>query len=53
MGLFVFILIILLDFTVIYHIRKTNASKFRKVLNSLVIIFLPIVGVTVYYLFME
>lgn len=53
MGLLVFILIIILDFAVIYHIHKTRASKFRKILNSLVIIFLPIIGVTFYYLFLE
>ncbi|GEM_PF-2117408 len=51
MGLFALILIILLDITVLYHIYKTDLSKFRKVLGTITVIFLPIIGVTIYYLF--
>lgn len=51
MGLFALILVLLLDIIVVYHIYKTDLSKLRKVIGTITVIFLPIIGVTVYYLF--
>ena len=50
MILFIIIAIILLDCTVLYAVYKQKETSAVKIAYSLLIIFLPIFGVTLYYI---
>lgn len=53
MGLTVMAFILFLDLAVIYHIRRVSVSKQKKAISTIVILFLPILGIIVYYLFLN
>lgn len=48
--LWIIILIFLLDISVLYDIIRSKRSQGNKVIYSLIIVLLPIIGVSIYYL---
>lgn len=48
--LWIIILIFLLDIAVLYDIIRSKRSQGNKVIYSLIIVLLPIIGVSIYYL---
>lgn len=49
MGLIILLLIVLLDFSVIWEIVHTQRTGIKKTFYILMVILLPVIGVTVYY----
>lgn len=44
------ILILLLDVTVLWNIKRSNCTQGYKILYALIIFLFPIVGVSIYYM---
>lgn len=48
--LLLIVLIFLLDIAVLWNVMRSNSAQRAKVLYSLIVIFFPVIGVSIYYL---
>lgn len=49
MDILLFVLIVVLDFSVLYNVNQQQTSKMERFLSYLLILLLPILGITIYY----
>ena len=49
-NLLFIILIFLLDIAVLYSIVRTKSTQGNKILYALIVLLLPIIGISIYYL---
>lgn len=49
-SILLIILILLLDIAVLYSIVRTKSTQGNKILYALIVLLLPIIGISIYYL---